>query len=250
MFQTRKPRIIGRPGRESSPPDYGLNISEREREAEVTEPHPVTYLFSDIERSTRLWEPDPEGAARALARHDRLSREVVQRHHGTLVKITADGLHAAFDQPDAAIAAVIELQKSIAVAENGIPALKIRCGLHLGADQRRDNDFYGPAVNRAARIMSAAHGDQVLLSQAVVERAAGRFPDGAAVRELGHVRLKDLASPERIYQLVHPSLRAEFPALRSLASTPNNLPQQLNSFVGREREMGEVRRLLSHGRLV
>lgn len=210
----------------------------------------VTYLFSDIEGSTRLWEADPEGAARALAWHDRLSRDAVERHQGTVVKMTGDGMHAAFGDPLAALQAVIDLQTGLVNPSDGLPPLRVRCGLHLGHDQRRDNDFYGPAVNRAARISSAAHGGQVLLSGAVAERVRGVLPPGAGLRELGLVRLKDLSSPERVFQLTHPSLRADFPALRSLESTPNNLPQQLNSFVGREREMAEVRELLRKHRLV
>jgi predicted ATPase/class 3 adenylate cyclase len=216
----------------------------------LPETQTVTYLFSDIEGSTRLWETDPDGAARALAWHDRLSRDVVGRHHGVVVKMTGDGMHAAFAEPAAAVDAVIELQTALARTSEGVPALKVRCGLHLGADQRRDNDFYGPAVNRAARISGAAHGGQVLLSGAVAEQVRGTLPPGAGLRELGLVRLKDLASPERVFQLTHPALRAEFPALRSLESAPNNLPQQLNSFVGREREMDEVRGLLPRSRLV
>jgi predicted ATPase/class 3 adenylate cyclase len=210
----------------------------------------VTYLFSDIEGSTRLWEADPEGASRAIAWHDAISRAAVLGQHGTVVKMTGDGMHAAFDDPGTAAAAAIALQLALATPPDGLPALRVRCGLHLGLDQRRDNDYFGPAVNRAARIMGAAHGGQILLSQAVAERIAGALPDGAALRELGQVRLKDLSSPERVFQLVHRALRADFPALRSLASTPNNLPQQLNSFVGREREMAEVCALLAKCRLV
>jgi predicted ATPase/class 3 adenylate cyclase/Tfp pilus assembly protein PilF len=216
----------------------------------VARPDTVTYLFSDIEGSTRLWESDPDGAARAIAWHDDVSRNAVQHHRGTVVKMTGDGMHAAFDDPAAATAAAFELQTQLASPQPGMPMLKVRCGLHLGVDQRRDNDYFGAAVNRAARIMNAAHGGQVLLSQAVADHVARGLPDGASLRELGQVRLRDLSSPERVYQLVHPALRSEFPALRSLASTPNNLPQQLNSFIGREREMAEVRALLAANRLV
>src|SRR5512134_1753767 len=127
----------------------------------------VTYLFSDIEGSTRLWEADPARAARTVAWHDELSRDVVRRHRGTVVKMTGDGLHAAFDDPADAVASVIELQLALSEQNSERAPLSVRCGLHLGADQRRDNDFYGPAVNRAARIMSAAHGGQILVSRAV-----------------------------------------------------------------------------------
>ena len=210
----------------------------------------VTYLFSDIEGSTRLWEADPGCAARTVAWHDEVSRSAVERHRGTIVKTTGDGVHAAFEDPADAVAAVIDLQ--LALAEPGAERapLKVRCGLHLGADQRRDNDFYGPAVNRAARIMSAAHGGQVLVSGAVAERVSGRLPGEVVLRDLGTVRLRDLGSPEHVFQLVHPRLRSEFPPLRSMATTPNNLAQQLNSFVGRDREMEQVRQLLASSRLL
>ena len=108
-------------------------------------------------------------------------------------------------------------------ATNGI-AFRVRCGLHMGAVERRDNDYFGTAVNRAARIMNAAHGGQVLLSQSVADLVGDCLPDGIVLRDLGSVRLRDLASPEHVYQVVHPALRQDFPALRSLEATPNNLP--------------------------
>jgi predicted ATPase/class 3 adenylate cyclase len=206
----------------------------------------VTYLFSDVEGSTRLWETEPERMGPALARHDELAREAVARHGGRVVKMTGDGLHAAFDDPVAALTAAVDIQLAVGSPPEGVLPLALRCGLHLGVDQRRDGDFFGPAVNRAARVMSAAHGGQVLLTQAVAERVRERLPAGAALRDLGLARLRDLASAEQLFQLVHPQLRSEFPALRSLASTPNNLPQQVNSFVGRLRELDEVRAMLGY----
>jgi predicted ATPase len=164
--------------------------------------------------------------------------------------MTGDGMHAVFDDPAQALAAVIDLQLALTEPSVERTPLSVRCGLHLGADQRRDNDFYGPAVNRAARIMSTAHGGQALVSRAVAERVSGRLPADVALRELGAVRLRDLGVPEHLFQLVHPDLRSDFPPLRSMASTPNNLAQQLNSFVGRDREMEQVRQLLANSRLL
>ena len=134
-------------------------------------------------------------------------------------------------------------------ATNGV-ALRVRCGLHAGVAERRDSDFFGSPVNRAARIMSAAHGGQVLLSQVVVDRVADRLPLDASVRDLGFVRLRDLAGAEHVFQLVHPRLRQDFPALRSLETTPNNLPQQVTSFVGREEDIARVRQFLLTARLL
>jgi len=218
----------------------------------VSEPAPaVTYLFSDIEGSTRLWESEPERMRPALARHDAIASAAVLRNRGTIVKMTGDGVHAAFESPLDALVSVLELQQELAAAHTaGGIVLKVRCGLHSGADERRRGDFFGPAVNRAARIMSAAHGGQILLSQAVAEGVCESLPAGVTLRDLGAVRLRDLSTPERVYQVLHPQLRAEFPALRSLEATPNNLAQQLNSFIGRERELQEVRALLGGNRLV
>ncbi len=126
----------------------------------------------------------------------------------------------------------------------------MRAGLHLGIVERRDDDLFGSPVNRAARIMNAAHGGQVLLSQAVVDSVHERLPAAISLRDLGVVRLRDLATSEHVYQLVHPKLRQDFPALRSLEATPNNLPQQVTSFIGRERELADAKRLLEGTRLL
>ena len=211
----------------------------------------VTFLFTDIEGSTALWEQDGARMSQALAAHDALARSVVESRHGRVVKMTGDGMHAAFDNALDALAATVNLQQALAdpAATNGVP-LRVRCGLHAGVVERRDNDYFGSPVNRAARIMSAAHGGQVLLSQAVVEGVREILPEAVSLRDLGKVRLKDLTTPENVYQVVHPDLRQEFPALRSLEATPNNLPQQTTSFIGREQVLAELQRLLAKTRLL
>jgi predicted ATPase/class 3 adenylate cyclase len=211
----------------------------------------VTFLFTDIEGSTRLWETEPVLMAAALIRHDRLCRDIVEAQRGHVVKMLGDGLHAAFDDPYAAVAAAFELQRGVAAidADCGV-AFRMRCGLHTGVVEVRDSDYFGSVVNRAARISAAAHGGQVLLSQALVDQVAGRFADGLDVIHLGRVRLRDLASPEAVWQLTHSELRREFPALRSLDSTPNNLPQQPSTFIGREKEIAEIKTLLAGTRLL
>jgi predicted ATPase/class 3 adenylate cyclase len=211
----------------------------------------VTFLFTDIEGSTRLWEQEPERMRPALARHDAIAKAAVERHHGTIVKMAGDGVHAAFNDPLDAIGATLELQQALADPETtGGIALRIRCGLHAGVDERRDNDFFGRAVNRAARITSVAHGGQVLVSEAVAVLIRGRLPADVSLRDLGSVRLHDLASPERVYQVVHPQLRVDFPALRTLEATPNNLPQQVTSFIGRERELAQIAKSLLNTRVL
>ena len=128
--------------------------------------------------------------------------------------------------------------------------LRVRCGLHAGVVERRDNDYFGSAVNRAARIMGTAHGGQIVLSQAVVDRVVGRLPQAVSLRDLGVVRLRDLTHPEQVYQVVHPQLRRDFPALRSLEATPNNLPQQVSSFIGRAAVLAEIKTILVSTRLL
>lgn len=211
----------------------------------------VTFLFTDIEGSTRLWEQEPERMQPALARHDLLCRAAVEASHGRVVKMIGDGMYAAFDDPSDALRATLALQSALVdpAATNGIP-FRVRCGLHMGTVERRDNDYFGSAVNRTARIMGAAHGGQILLSQAVADFVADRLPDGIALRDLGSVRLRDLANPERVYQVVHPELRQSFPALRSLEATPNNLPQQVTTFIDREHQLAETKALLGKTRLL
>ncbi len=208
-------------------------------------------LFTDIEGSTRLWEEVPEQMRPALAQHDAISRAAVTSHAGLVVKSTGDGIHAAFDNALDALAAAVDLQQALTdpAATGGVP-LRVRCGLHTGAVERRDNDYFGSPGNRAARIMSAAHGGQVLLSQAVVDGVRDELPTVLSLRDLGRVRLKDLSTPEHVYQVVHPQLRQEFPALRSLESTPNNLPQQATSFIGREQQLADLKRLLANNRVL
>jgi predicted ATPase/class 3 adenylate cyclase len=207
------------------------------------------FLFTDIEGSTRLWETEPVRMADALARHDRLCQATVAAHGGRLVKMVGDGLHAVFDDPVAAVASVLDLQRGMAAigAQFNLP-FKMRCGLHAGTPQLRDGDYFGSAVNRAARIMSAGHGGQVLLSQAVVDLGRGRFPAGADVVHLGRVRLRDLSTPEELWQLVHVDLPRQFPPLRSLDLAPNNLPEQFTSFVGREHEVAKIKDALRASR--
>ncbi len=214
-------------------------------------PGVTTLLFTDIEGSTRLWEQEGDKMSRALAEHDALSRTAVERNRGIVVKMTGDGMYAAFGDALDAVNAALVLQQSLddPTATSGI-LFQVRFGLHLGVVERRDADLFGSPVNRAARIMKAAHGGQVLLSQAVADYVGTRLPSLVSLRDLGGVRLRDLATTEHVYQLVHPKLRQDFPALRSLEATPNNLPQQVTSFIGRERELIEIKELLEGTRLL
>jgi predicted ATPase/class 3 adenylate cyclase len=206
----------------------------------------VTFLFTDIEGSTTRWEHQPEAMRVALARHDMLVRAAIVEHHGHVVKTMGDAFHAAFSRAPDAVAAALDAQRRLQAEPWGVAGpVRVRMALHTGAAEERDGDYYGPTLNRAARLMSAGHGGQVLLSQATSELIRDGPPEGTSLRDLGEYRLKDLSRPEHVFQLISPDLPTEFPPLRSLDSLPNNLPRYLTSFVGREREIAEVGRLLA-----
>ena len=211
----------------------------------------VTFLFTDLESSTRLWEQWPGAMRAVLARHDQLLRAAVEGHGGHVVKTTGDGVHAVFATAPAAIAAAAAAQGALAREdwpETG--PLRVRMGLHTGAAELRNGDYYGPVLNRAARLMSAAHGGQVVVSHAAEEVAAETLPGGLSLRDLGEHRLRDLSKLERVFQLVGPGLADEFPPLRSLDAFPGNLPLQLTSFVGRAAEVEAVVERVRSARLV
>jgi predicted ATPase/class 3 adenylate cyclase/tetratricopeptide (TPR) repeat protein len=213
----------------------------------------ITLLFTDIEGSTRLWEAEPEPMALALRRHDDLVRAAIEEADGYVFKTVGDAFYAAFWTADAAVAAALAAQRAIGGEDwpTRRPIL-VRMGLHTGACEERDGDYFGPVVNRVARLEAVAHGGQIVLSGATAELVSQSLRDGAGLRDLGLHRLKDLGRPEHVYQLEAPFLEAEFPPLASLDNPelPNNLPSVVNAFVGRERELSEVRALVGSGRLV
>lgn len=205
----------------------------------------LTFLFTDLEGSTRLWQQYPQEMKTSLARHDEIVRSAVERAQGWIVKSTGDGFHAAFSSPEQGLSACIYAQLSLVGEQWGETGpLHVRMGLNIGEAQPRGGDYYGTAVNRAARLMSAANGGQVLLSSAVVEMISAHLPEGASLRDLGEHRLKDLQRPEHIYQLVFPGLPDDFPAIASLNRMPNNLPSQPTIFVGRQDELGQIKEML------
>jgi predicted ATPase/class 3 adenylate cyclase len=208
----------------------------------------VTFLFTDIEGSTRLWQEHPDAMQPALARHDELLRTAIAAHGGVTVKSTGDGAHAAFANASDAIDAAVAAQLAFNTELWPLPEpLRIRMGIHSGPAELRDGDYYGTAVNRAARIMSVAHGGQVVASLATTELVR----DGSVeLVDLGQHRLRDLGRPEHVFQVVHPALWREFPPLASLDAFGGNLPEQLTAFVGRETELEGVIELAREARLV
>jgi predicted ATPase/class 3 adenylate cyclase len=211
----------------------------------------VTFLFSDIEGSTRLFQQYPDAMRLALARHDALLRGAIQQNRGHVFKTMGDAFLAVFQTCRDALEASIAAQRALrAEPWQNVPPVKVRMALHTGEADERDGDYFGQPLNRCARLLSAAHGGQVLVSRATGELAHEAFPVGAGLKDLGEHRLKDLLRADRIFQLLHPDLSAEFPGLRVLDSLPNNLPSQPTSFVGRQQELADVKVLLDAGRLV
>jgi predicted ATPase/class 3 adenylate cyclase len=213
----------------------------------------VIFLFTDIEGSTQLWERHQQAMQAPLARHDALLRQAVAAHNGQIVKMTGDGCHAAFASARDGALAALAAQHALALEtwpEIHPEVLRVRMGLYAGEVEARDGDYYGSSVNRAARLMSVGHGGQILISQIAADLLRDRLPTGAALRDLGEHRLKDLTRPERILQLTAPGLQADFPPIKSLDAFRHNLPIQLTNFIGRAREMAEVQRLLAGTRLL
>jgi predicted ATPase/class 3 adenylate cyclase len=211
----------------------------------------VTFLFTDVEGSTRLWEEQPGAMKGALARHDEILQGAVRGHGGHIVKTTGDGVHAVFSTAADATLAAVDAQLALA-AEPWPEAtpLRVRMGLHTGEADLRDGDYYGPSLNRAARLAGTAHGGQIVLSKATEAVVRERLTDGVTLADLGEHRLRDLAQPEWVYQVVHRDLPRDFPTLRSLDAYPGNLPLQVTAFFGRDDELADVAAALREARAV
>jgi class 3 adenylate cyclase len=205
----------------------------------------VTFLFTDIEGSTKLWEDNAPAMQAALARHDGLLKWAIEEHGGYVFKTVGDAFCAAFPTAADALEAALEAQRRLLSSESEETGpFRVRMALHMGAAEERDGDYFGPPVNRVARLLSAAHGGQVLLSLPTQELVRDQLPAETTLRDLGEYRLKDLFRPERVYQLLAPKLPSEFPPLRTLDAFRNNLPLQPTPLIGREKEVSEVCDLL------
>jgi predicted ATPase/class 3 adenylate cyclase len=211
----------------------------------------VTFLFTDIEGSTKLLQQLGEKFATLAAAHDQLLREIYVQHHGVVVGTEGDSFFVAFSNATDALQAVVQAQRALSAHEwtEGVN-VRVRMGLHTGEPQISDLGYVGIDVHRAARIAAAAHGGQVLLSQATRDVVHEALPDNVSLQDLGEHRLKDLRQPKHLYQLVIPGLPADFPPIKSLDAFLNNLPIQLNSFIGRQKELTEIQDLLKDTRLL
>jgi len=205
----------------------------------------LTFLFTDIEASTRRWETDATAMSAALAGHDETLRAAVAAAGGSVFKHTGDGMCAVFNSAAAALAGAIAAQQQLAAGP-----LRVRMAIHSGEVEARDDDYFGPTLNRAARLMAAAWGGQTLVSAAAAELAGDGLPPGATLVDLGLHRLADLTREERIFQLNAERLESAFPPLRAFSVRRGNLPVSLTTFVGRERELGELADLVLRARLV
>src|SRR5215218_7352129 len=205
----------------------------------------VTFLFTDIEGSTRLWERDAAAMQAALDRHDEILHDSIEGHGGHVFKTVGDAFCAVFASAPDALEAALEAQRILLAQDwSTIDPLRVRMALHAGTANERGGDYFGPSLNRVARLVSAAHGGQVLLSVVMYGLLGDRIPELVEFRDLGERRFKDLFQPERIFQLVAPDLPPNFPPLKTLDERLNNLPIQPTPLVGREREVAEVGGLL------
>jgi class 3 adenylate cyclase len=207
----------------------------------------VTFVFTDIEGSTRLWESAPEAMRTALARHDEIMRAAIEGSGGFVFATGGDGFAAAFDRAGDALSCARQAQ----LALNGEPwpegaAVRVRMRVHTGEVVERDGDYFGPVVNRAARLMAAAHGGQVVCSDVT----AGLVGAETLPVDLGEHRLRDLSAPLRVFQLRAEGLAERFPPLASLDSYPGNLPLWPSRFVGREGAVRDVAEALQEARVV
>jgi predicted ATPase/class 3 adenylate cyclase len=211
----------------------------------------VTFLFTDIEGSTERWERHREQMKSAVRQNGEILQAAIETHDGHVFKTVGDSFCAAFHNVADAIAASLDAQKRLAAEDwSGVDDLKVRMAIHTGHTDERDGDYFGPAVNRVARLLAIGHGGQVLVSGASADLSQGELPPRASLRDLGEHRLKDLTHPEQVYQLLAPGLASDFPPLRSLEALPNNLPLQITSFVGRDVDILTVSELLAKHRLV
>lgn len=214
----------------------------------------VTFLLTDIEGSTRLWDGVPDAMEVALERHNRLLAEVIDSHGGTVITSRGEGdsVFAVFPSAVSAVEAAGACQ--LRLHQEQWPegaALRVRMGLHTGEARAPGSDRidHGP-INRCARVKAAAHGGQVLVTSTTRGLVEGRLGDGFGLTRLGEFRLRDLAEPELIYQVTHGALPADFPPIRTAADRANDLPVQVNSLIGRQRELEQIEAALDRARLV
>lgn len=204
-------------------------------------PRTLTFLYTDIEGSTQLWEQHPDEARRVVSWLDRVLRQAIDSHGGTVFRTVGDGLCAVFANASNALAAALDAQTAIQTQEwEEIGEVRVRMALHTGEVEARGGDFFGSSLNRMGRLLGVTHGGQTLLSHATQLLVRGSLPADVELIDLGEIRLRDLSYPEHVFQLSHPKLFSDFPPLASLDRRPNNLPAQPTILIGREKELAEI----------
>ncbi|HEY6358737.1 MAG TPA: adenylate/guanylate cyclase domain-containing protein, partial [Vicinamibacterales bacterium] len=210
----------------------------------------VAFLFTDVEGSTVRWDRDAAAMQRAVRRHDDLMRAAIAAHNGRVFKTIGDAFCAVFWQVDDALRAALAAQRSLDAEDfSSVEGMRVRMALHVGSSDERDGDYFGPTLNRVARLLAIGHGGQVLLSGKAAESVEA-LPSDVTFKDLGDHRLKDLTASEHVFQVVASGLAVDFPKLRSLSVLSNNLPLQLASLVGREGDVIDIKSLLEGSRLV
>ena len=211
----------------------------------------VTFLFTDIEGSTRLTQELGDAWPPLLERHRDIARAAWTAHGGVEVLTVGDSFFVTFTSAPAAIAAAVDVQRGLATEPWPAGAeIRVRMGVHTGEGLLSGGSYVGLDVHRAARISNVGHGGQTLISASTRALVEGSLPEGTTLREMGEHRLKDLSRPEQLWSLVISGCPSEFPPLRTLNTVPNNLPTQLTSFLGRQHELAEAEKLLSEARLL
>ncbi|HEV8655700.1 MAG TPA: adenylate/guanylate cyclase domain-containing protein [Candidatus Limnocylindria bacterium] len=210
-----------------------------------------TFLFTDIESSTQLFQQYPHAYPQAVTRHHELLRKAIATRGGHLFETIGDAVFAAFPRSADAVLASVEAQRALSAEKwADVGKIRVRMGVHTAEADLREGRYFGPGVQRCEKMMSTGYGGQVLVSGATAGAVSNQLPDGIGLRDMGTHRLRGLASAERIFQVTHPDLRSEFPPLKSLTTFLSKLPARAGTVVGREVERTEIQRLLRSSRLV
>lgn len=211
----------------------------------------VTFLFTDIEGSTKLAHDFPETLPSALERHNETMREAVKLNNGFVFKIIGDAFCCAFGNADEAVRAAIDALIKLNSEKWEDAVIKVRMGIHTGKSEWNGSDYMGyVTLARTQRIMSVAYGGQILISENTNEMFSEKATDSVSVRDLGNRRLKDLIQPVKLFQILSSEIPADFPPLKTLDARPNNLPVQLTNFIGRETDISEIKKTLTNSRLI